>query len=279
MTLTKNLSPLVTVIGLVMANGAYAQISTINSAVVQTHVFNDVPSATPGTINNYPSLTLGESGVSAASGFADRDRWYFSSDGSNPYQFRASDYFSATFNLTLTGNNPNGKDLEAGFLFSDPSGSWGGDLQSIVVGNNGAVVQFGGPSYYPFSPAAGGYPHFTGAPNVPNYTMGATYAMGLTYTIDPGTGNNAFEYSVNGVYAESSAGNRYFDLGPGVSIGADGDFLGGYLQVQNDSTNPNQSGQAVFGNISIQSVPEPGTLALLAAGFGLFGLVARRNRR
>jgi hypothetical protein len=269
------------VIYLSLAGGAYAQVSSINSAIIQTHVFNDIPTATPSFINNYPSsITLSESGVanhSNTNAFADRDIWRFSNNGSTAYQFLAGDYFSASMSVTLTGGTPN-KGLEMGWLFSNPSGTWGGDLQSLVT-KSGVVVQFGGPSYYPFSPAAGGYPGAGGS--VPNYTNGQTYTMGLIYTIDPNNGRNAFEYSVNGQYAASAPGDPYFDLGVGVSIGSPGDTLGGYFQIQNDSVNTN-SGTAVFGNISITglTVPEPAPVAYLLLGLGalpLAGLLRRRR--
>jgi hypothetical protein len=263
------------IIGFAAASGAYAQVSTINSATIIPRVFNDVPGATFTPNNSYPgSITFSESGVNAASGFANRDVWYFSnSGGASPYQFQVGDHFRASMTVTLTGGNA-GLGLEAGWLFSDPSGTWGGDLQSLET-KSGVVVQFGGPSYYPFSPAAGGYPGAGGG--VPNYVNGQTYTFGLNYLVDPNTGNNAFEYSVNGQYAASSPGDLYFDLGPGVSIGAPGDYLGGYFQIQRDAVgNPNQAGQAVFGDINITAVPEPATLALL--GLGLLPLLFRRRR-
>ncbi len=263
---------------LTVAGGAYAQVGSINSAIIVPRVFNDDSTATFTPNNSYPgSITFNESSVdqNAPGTFANRDVWRFSNNGGvSAYQFQNGDYFNASMTVTLTGNNPNLKDLEAGWLFSNPGGTWGGDLQSILIGNNGAVVQFGGPSYYPFSPAAGGYPGAGGS--VPNYTLGATYTMGLNYVVDPNTGFNAFQYSVNGQFAASSPGNIYFDLGAGVSIGSPGDFLGGYLQVGIDTTNPNHFGQAVFGGISITSVPEPSMLALL--GLGLLPLARLRRR-
>jgi hypothetical protein len=79
--------------------------------------------------------------------------------------------------------------------------------------------------------------------------------VGLNYVVDPNTGMNAFQYSVNGQVAASSPGNTYFDLGPGTGIGSPGDYLGGYLQIQTDTNNPSNSGTAVFGNISIIPLP------------------------
>jgi hypothetical protein len=263
-----------TIIGLCLAaaSGAYAQVSSINSAIVVPRVFNDIPSATLTINNSYPALiTFNEANVSG-SGFANRDVWYFSNNGgASAYGFQNNDYFNATMSVQLFGGTP-GLGLEAGWLFSNPSGSFGGDLQSLVNGGNGVVVQFGGPSYYPFSPAAGGYPGAGGS--VPNYVTGQTYIMGLNYVLDPNTGNNAFQYSVNGQFAASSPGNTYFDLGPGVGVGTNS--LGGYFQIQQNPADPSYTGSVVFDDITITPVPEPATLALL--GLGIVSLLFRRRR-
>lgn len=266
---------------LAISNGAYAQISTINSVFINPSVFNDIPGATRIDVNSYPgSIFLAEANVSkATSGGLNRDVWNFSNNGgASAYAFQNNDYFNASFNLTLTGSGTSGIDLEAGWLFSNPSGSFGGDLQSVLIGGNGAVVQFGGPSYYAFSPAAGGFPGAGGS--VPNYTLGQTYTMGLNYLVDPNTGRNAFEYSVNGQFAASSPGNNYFDLGAGVGIGDLGpNPLGGYFQIGNDPNNPNNSGQAFFSNIKITPAPEPCTVALLSMGMVTLGAIVSRRRR
>jgi len=262
-------------LGLAASTGAYAQVSTINSAIIVPRVFNDIPAATFTGVNAYPgSISLKEQNVNSSSGFANRDIWYFSNNGgSSAYQFQGGDYFNASFGLTLTGGAP-GKDIEAGFIFSNPSGNFGGDCQLLVTGG-GVVVQFGGPSYYPFSPAAGGYPGAGGS--VPNYTEGQTYTMGFNYVLDPNTGKAAFQYSVNGQFAASAPGNTYFDLGG--PVGSPGDLLGGYFQIQTDSlSNPPNNGEAVFSNITIVAeVPEPSALALLSLGIVPLGLMLRRR--
>jgi PEP-CTERM motif len=262
-----------TIIGLCLAaaSGAYAQVGSINSAII-IPTWNNIPAATRTYNNSYPgSITLSEAGVSGT-GYANRDTWMFSNNsGASAYQFQSGDYFNASFGVTLTGGSGTYYP-EMGFMFSNPSGNFGGDLQIPVVGN-GVVFQGGGPSYYPFSPAAGGYPGAGGS--VPNYVLGQTYTMGLNYVIDPNTGLNAFQYSVNGQFAASSPGNTYFDLGPGQFIGP-GDTLGGYFQIPQNPTDPSNGGTAVFSNIIITPVPEPSTLAFL--GLGMVTLLLRRRR-
>ena len=236
---------------------------TLNSAFIVPYGsspdFNDAPGATRTFVNSYPgSITFNESNVQSLSGYANRDIWYFSNNGGvSPYTFQAGDYFTASFSLTLSGGIA-GKDLEGGFLFSNPATTWGGDDQIVAVGqggNAGTVFQGGGPSYYPFSPGAGGYPGVGGS--VPNYVNGTTINMTFIYTIDPVTTKPAFEYAVNGQYAASAPGNNYFDLNG--TIGSPGDSLGGYFQIQTII------------------VPEPCTLAFLGLGaLPLAGLLRRR---
>ena len=249
---------------LAVASGAYAQVGSINSVVV-THVFNDIPGATPSSFNAYPGIiTLSESGVSRpAPGGLNRDVWQFSNNGSTAYQFQGNNYFNASFTLTLFGGEPN-VDLEGGFLFSNPSGNFGGDDQIVVVGqggNAGVEFQGGGPSFHLFAPNG-------------TYINGTPITMGFNYVIDPNTSINAFQYSVNGVFGQSSPGNTYFDLGPGQFVGGAGDVLGGYFQIGNGDAN--NAGQAVFSAITITAVPEPSSLALLS--LGILPLLLRRRR-
>jgi hypothetical protein len=251
-------------VGLVAQNGAFAQISSINSAFVQTRAFNDIPAATLTTVANYPSLiSFNESGVSKPTGFANRDLWQFSNNGgTSPYLFQHNDYFHMSFDLTLTGT-PITPRKEAGILFSTGTD---GDVQFIVNTDGHEVVQFGGVSFYSFNfstPPAGGYGM--------TYNSGTKINLEMSYFLDA-NGKNALQFGANG------NASPVFEFGPGIGGGAlgidDGSTLGGYFQIQNDPNNPSNGGSAVFENISM--VPEPSALALL--GLGGLPLLFRRRR-
>lgn len=258
MSAMKRFKVAATLLSLAAASGAYAQISTVNSAVVRSRVFNDVPGAVFTGVNNYPGLvSLGESGVSAATGFANRDMWQYSANSATPYLFQNGDYFQASFTLNLTGS-PISPRKEAGFLFSTVND---GDIQFIVNTDGHEVVQFGGISFYSFN-----------VNNGITYNSGDNITLGLSYFLD-GNGKNALQFFANGV------GTPIFEFGPAVGSGAldigNGSTLGGYFQIVNDPANPSNSGTAVFSNIRI--VPEPSMVALL--GLGIVPLLFRRRRQ
>jgi hypothetical protein len=241
-----------------IASEAYAQISSINSGVVNTRVFNDVPGAAVTSFNLYPAIILfAESGVSAPAGGANRDVWRFSNNGgSSPYQFQNNDYFDASFTLQLTGS-PITPRKEAGFILTSASV---GDIQFIVNTDGHEVVQFGGVSFYSFS-----------GNNIVSYNSGDTIKLGVDYfpALD---GNNALQFFANG------NASPIFEFASGSGIG-NGSTLGGYFQIQNDPSNPGNSGLATFQNISIVTIPEPSSLAVLTMGTIILGTVCLRRRR
>lgn len=241
-----------TLIGLVSVTGVYAQVSSINSAVVSPRAFNDVPGAGLVTVSTYPTLiSFTETGVSQAGGFANRDKWSFSNNGgASAYAFANNDFFQATMTLTLTGT-PIAPRKEAGFLLS----TIGGDGQFIVNTDGHEVVAFGGPLPFYAFPST--------------YNSGNVITLGINYFLDGNTGLRSIVYSANGV---NSPILPLTNLEQGI---IDGSTLGGYFQIVNDPNNPNNSGSAAFANISI--VPEPSALALLSLGILPLGVILRRR--
>ena len=244
-------------LGLMAAAGSNAQVSSINSANVHSREFNDVPAAALTVVNNYPSLiSFDEQNVTKPTGFANRDVWRFSNDGgASAYRFGNDDFFKVSMNVTLTANASPRK--EAGFLFDTA----GGQGQFLVNTDSHEVVAFGGPlPFFAFPPT---------------FNSGNTITLGMTYFRDA-NGKRAIIYSANGVDSPvSEFGNTEQGLISNTT-------LGGYLQVQNSSTNAANFGTAAFSSIRISTlaVPEPSSLALLCAG-GLSGvlLFRRRSRR
>jgi len=217
----------VTLIGLAAVTGAYAQISTINSAAYHPREFNDVPGSTLTVVSNYPSLiAFSDANVSAPTGFANRHVWRFSSDsGASAYHFSNNDFFTVTMTVTLTGD-PISPRKEAGFLLD----TIGGQGQFIVNTDGHEVVAFGGPLPFYAFPAT--------------FHSGDTVTLGMTYFLDS-NGRRAVIYSANCL---QSPPLEFSNLEQGI---IDGSTLGGYLQIVNASSVPTNSGMAVYQNINL----------------------------
>ncbi len=210
-----------------LAESAFAQISTINSAAYYPREFNDIPGSTLTVVSNYPSLiSFQDQNVSKPTGFANRHVWRFSSDsGVSAYHFNNNDFFTVTMTVTLTGD-PASPRKEAGFLLD----SIGGQGQFIVNTDGHEVVAFGGPFPFYAFPAT--------------FHSGDTIKLGMTYFLDA-NGKRAIIYSANCL---QSPPLEFSNLEQGI---IDNSTLGGYLQVVNDPANPANSGMAVFQNIKI----------------------------
>jgi len=249
-----------TIIGLFLAaaSGAFAQISSINSAIITPRVWNDFPSATVTYLNSYPGLiTIGESGEfnAGSSGFANKDVWAFSNNGSSAYTLGAGDTsFTISANLTVSGATT--VDNEAGWVIPNANGSLpGGDMQFIADPNSGFLGFFGGPGYWNSGLT---------------YTAGETVNMQMVYYQSGSTGNMYFSVNAGGPTLTSPLQSWTGNLA--------GDNLEAYFQLQgidNSPNGPGTSGQAVWSDISISNVPEPSTLAFL--GLGMVTLLLRRR--
>jgi hypothetical protein len=249
-----------------VASGAYAQVSTINSAIINQRVFNDVPGATLTTlttVSGFPSIpstiSFTEQNVSG-SGFANRDAWHFSSSaGASPYLFQNNDYFSISMNVTLTGDPASSLRKEAGFVFNNPLNDGG---QFFLDTDAHEIV------------AAGGFLPFYAFPKI--FVSGETVTMGITYANIGGV--NSIMYSEQTVLGLPGTGmsSPWLPL-TNLELGViNNTTVGGYFQIQQDPNDHSNSGSAVFSKISISSVPEPSTFAFL--GLGVLSLLLRRRR-
>ncbi len=237
MSNTKHYACYAALVGFVAANGAFAQISTINSAAYTPRQFNDVPAATLTVVSNYPSLiSFAEQNVSKPTGFANRDSWHFSSDGgTSPYLFQSNDYFTVTMTVTLTGD-PISPRKEAGFVFNNPLNDGG---EFIVNTDGHELVAFGG--FLPFY-------SFNAQNAAFLFNSGETVTMGMTYFKDS-NGKNAIIYFAGTATACAVSPPLEFS---NLELGVINDTsIGGYLQIVNDPTNPTNSGLAVFQDIRI----------------------------
>lgn len=222
-----------------MVSGAFAQISTINSAVYTPRQFNDIPAATLTVVSNYPSLiSFKEQNVSKPTGFANRDSWHFSANsGASPFLFGNSDYFTVTMTVTLTGD-PISPRKEAGFVFNNPLNDGG---EFIVNTDGHEFVAFGG--FLPFYTFSGNNPAF-------RFNSGDTVTMGMTYFKDSNGKNAIIYFAGNATACMESPALEFSNLELGV---IDGTSIGGYLQIVNSPTIATNSGEAVFQNIKISA--------------------------
>ncbi len=224
-------------VGIAAAYGAFAQISTINSAVFTPRQFNDVPGATLTVVSNFPSLiSFEEQNVSKPTGFANRDSWHFSSNsGVSPFLFQSNDYFTVTMTVTLTGD-PISPRKEAGFVFNNPLNDGG---EFIVNTDGHEFVAFGG--FLPFYSFSSGNPAFS-------FNSGDTVTMGMTYFKDSNGKNAIIYFAGTATACAVSPPLEFSNLELGV---INNTTIGGYFQIVNSATIATNSGSAVFQNINI----------------------------
>jgi len=233
MTIPKRYSNYASIIVLTAANAAFAQISSINSAVITPRQFNDIPAATLTIVSNYPSLISFEyQNVSRTNGgFADRTSWHFSkTSGASPFLFGNSDAFTITMDVTLTGD-PISPRKEAGIVFNNPLNDGG---EFIVNTDGHEFVAFGG------------FLRFYAFPR--NFNSGDTVTMGLTVFQDSSGKNAIIYFAKTATTCMESPALEFDNLEQGVIAGT---TIGGYIAVVNSPTIATNSGTAVFQNIKI----------------------------
>jgi len=125
MRFLRSLAFCTSLVGVMVASTAYSQVNSINSIRLYPREFSDIPGATLTTaitLGNPYVLSFNEQGVSAPTGFANRDAWRFSNNGgTSPYLFSNNDYFHTQMTLTLTGS-PTSPRKEEGFMLNTIGG-------------------------------------------------------------------------------------------------------------------------------------------------------------
>jgi len=254
-------------LGTLLTASAFAT-PVIDSAVLNTRLFNDFPGSTLTTVNNYPSVvSFSDANVSGGSGFANRHNFRLSDNGGiSSAVFLNDDAFAFESDVTITGAAP----VEAGLQVS-PWWSQNIDGQFMINGGSGEIAIFGG--RLPFY-------SFTGNHGL-HYTMGTTIHQKVIYSPNGLSSSNpaTIEYIYSDASGTYSSGALAFDQGnpaedpPYGLWGMLNDArVGGYAQIINDPNDPTHTATVTFGNMRF--VPEPASIGLL--GLAALALLRRR---
>jgi hypothetical protein len=254
-------------IGVCMAiAGTASARPNVDGANVHTRVFNDAPTSTVTSTNNYPDLvSIEDAGVSGGN-FANRHNFRLA-DGMNDAIFANGDGFTFAADVTITGTAA----AEGGLNLS-PWWSQQVDGNFMLNAGSGEIACFGGRlPFYSFTAHEGVH-----------YTRGETARLGITYdprgTSEAAPGAIRYFLSLGGAdYASPwllfDQGNPAEDPPHGLWGILNDAELGGYFQVLVNNNDPLNHAEIRWENISY--VPAPGAAALLAVG----GMVATRRRR
>jgi hypothetical protein len=172
----------------------------VNSAVLNTRIFDDCFTSTLTTINTYPALIAISDNWDCSSGFANRHNWRFSTDGATNALFENDDSFSFEADMTISGSG-NGE----GGLQISPWWSQNVDGMFNVRTTDGEIACFGG--RLPFFSFTGtfGVTYVKGTP----IHLKVTYLANSNSMADPGT----IEYEVTYNAVTYNSGVLNFDEG------------------------------------------------------------------
>ena len=258
------------VLALAVVGAAAAEVSatpSVNSAVINTRVFNDFPSSTLSFNDSYPaSITISDdnSNLPPPPGFANLHNWRFSENNFTTATFNNGDAFSYSADFMLSAAAPTvaegGLQVAPWWSVSD------GRLQVRV--QDGEIAAFGGRlPFYSFTAAHG-----------ISYAPGSVINLGISYDpnslsmADPGTikydvfyGGNAYTSG----WLAFDQGNPAEDPPHGLWGILSPAEVGGVFQAFNGT-----AGAATAQWSNIVFVPEPSSLLMLLGG----ALLARRRR-
>ena len=196
----------------------------IDSAVINTRIFNDDPTSTLTTTNSYPAL-VEISDTPTGAGYANLHNFHLA-DAGVEHPFANSEAFSFSADLTISGAG----EAEAGLQIA-PWWSQNVDGRLNFRTTDGEIAAFGG--RLPFY-------SFTGSQGL-TYTKGDTVRVGVVYSphslsmADPAT----IVYNVTLGATDYTSGPLAFDQGnPAEGYGTWGNLddarVGGYMQVFTD---------------------------------------------
>lgn len=235
----------------VLCGPVLAQVTDINSVVIQNRRFNDYPNSTLVTVNTYPTVVSFTEGPFGAGGFANQHLARFSTNGTTARSFLNSEAFDISFNVNLAVGST-GPRKEAGFRMD----TFIAGESFFFVTSDGEVAAFGGP-----------FPFFSFGTSA--YTPGTTANLRMIY--QPGA-NATLEYIYNGL---SSGALDFGNLEEGIINGSD---MATYVQNQPNDNNSGDFSNVAFTNYSVAvPVPEPMSIIGIAAGIGI--LLKRRRKQ
>lgn len=251
--------------GIVTVCGANAL--AIDSAVINTRIFNDDPTSTLTTTNSYPALVQISDTPDNDPGFANRHNFHLA-DAGVEHPFANGEAFAFSADLTISGAGQGEGGLQVA-----PWWSPNVDGTFNFRTTDGEIAVFGGRlPFYSFTASQG-----------ITYTKGSTVRVGVIYSPHSLSAANpaTIQYDVKIGATNYTSGPLAFDEGNaaegyGTWGHLDDARVGGYVQVFIDGSGAGNNLTTRWENMTF-GVPEPASAALVLIGLcGMLGIARRR---
>jgi len=229
----------------VLLGTAALAMPAVDGAVFNLRIFNDCPTSTLTTVNNYPSLVSISDANLSCGGWANLHNWHLAMGGSGAV-FNNDDPFTLSFDMQITGT----ADGEAGVLVA-PWWSQNVDGRFNVRTTDGEIACFGG--RLPFYTFTGNYGL--------HYVKGDLITLTVVYTPNGQTQASPadIEYIVDYNGSSYTSGRLLFDEGnPTEPYGnwgiLDDARVGGYMQAFLQNGNPNAALMTEWTNVQFEDM-------------------------